>query len=355
MDINRQINVLITGLGGGGHGMEILKSLKLSDLPYFFVGTDITKASYGLSLADKSYIVPVASHPSYIDTLIDIIRRNNIQVLFHGSEPELKAISENRDIFKAEGVLIPINSKTIIDLCMNKFEMIQLLKSKGIKVPATFLISSIKDINQIATYPLVCKPHIGSGGSNNVFLIQDSREFYLLTEYLLNYLNSFIVQEYIGDANSEYTVGVLTDFEGNLIDSIAVKRQLNSALSTRIRLPNKTANLDLGDTLIISSGISQGEIGRFKEVTEFCEMISTTVLFSKGPLNLQCRLYKGDVFIFEINPRFSGTTHLRALAGFNEPDILIRRYILQQSIGTNRICYKKGIILRSLSEKFLEM
>ena len=48
----------------------------------------------------------------------------------------------------------------------------------------------------------------------------------------------------------------------------------------------------------------------------------------------------------EINPRFSGTAAIRALLGFNEPDILIRKYLLKQKIG--KIKYKKGLVLRDL-------
>ena len=30
--------------------------------------------------------------------------------------------------------------------------------------------------------------------------------------------------------------------------------------------------------------------------------------------------------MFEINPRLSGSTSLRALVGFNEPDLLVKRF-----------------------------
>ena len=40
--INRnQLSVLISGVGGGSHGEQILKALRLSDLQYEIVGCDI--------------------------------------------------------------------------------------------------------------------------------------------------------------------------------------------------------------------------------------------------------------------------------------------------------------------------
>jgi len=38
-----------------------------------------------------------------------------------------------------------------------------------------------------------------------------------------------------------------------------------------------------------------------------------------GPCNFQLRLRDGVPYIFEINPRCSGGSYIRALAGFNEP------------------------------------
>ena len=74
--------------------------------------------------------------------------------------------------------------------------------------------------------------------------------------------------------------------------------------------------------LALSSGISQGAIVHFPELSREAETIATA-LGSNGPLNIQGR-WDGVHFLpFEINPRFSGTTPIRAMAGFNEPEILI--------------------------------
>lgn len=346
------IPVLITGLGGGGFGMETLKALRLSELPYFFIGADITRMSFGLPNADRSYVVPPAIDPGYLDAIMNVVRENNVRILLPGSEPELTAISSNREAFAAAGVTLGINAHPVIELCMNKFSLMEKLRGKGYAVPATFLISSPDDIEKVSIYPVVCKPHIGGGGSQNVFLMQDRKECGLIAQYLLGYLDSFIVQEYVGDPESEYTVGVLSDGDGAIVDSIAVRRFLGSAMSSRMRMPNRTGRQDLGDVLVVSSGISQGSIGRFPDVTGFCEGVAADI-GSRGPINIQCRAYRGEIYIFEINPRFSGTTYFRALAGFNEPDLFIRKQCLGQDIH-GRIGYREGVVLRGLSEQFIE-
>ena len=40
--------------------------------------------------------------------------------------------------------------------------------------------------------------------------------------------------------------------------------------------------------------------------------------------------------IFEINPRYSGTTSLRAIVGFNEPDLMIRHHLFREDIPRDR-------------------
>jgi carbamoyl-phosphate synthase large subunit len=60
------------------------------------------------------------------------------------------------------------------------------------------------------------------------------------------------------------------------------------------------------------------------------------------------------VIPFEINPRFSGTTSLRALAGYNEPDVLVRRDVLGEKIEPY-FSYQDVLILRGLKENVISI
>ena len=66
-------------------------------------------------------------------------------------------------------------------------------------------------------------------------------------------------------------------------------------------------------------------------------------------MNIQCRFVGGRVKVFEINPRFSGTTSIRAMVGYNEPDVLMRKHIFGEDIPVD-FEYEEAVILRSLSE-----
>jgi carbamoyl-phosphate synthase large subunit len=152
----------------------------------------------------------------------------------------------------------------------------------------------------------------------------------------------------VGVPEEEYTVGILHDLDGDYINSIAVRRMMSGLLNIRSSVPNRTGNARLGSHLVISSGVSQGLVGRFESVTAQCREIAIA-LGARGAVNIQCRLVDGVVKVFEINPRFSGTTSIRALMGYNEPDVLLRRHLLNESIEMD-FRYEEGLVLRELRE-----
>ena len=351
MNNHQRIPVMLTGIGGGGHGEQILKALKMAPTDYEIIGCDMSPNSLGLSEVDTAYVVPPASSPDYLPEILRLCRKHKVVALFHGSEPELKVFSANRKQIEAEGVFLPVNPESVIATCMDKFKTMDFLKAGGFRYPKTVEIGNEADVGKVDFLPAIVKPSVGSGGSSNVFLAQTMGELKMFADYLLPQYQRFIVQEYVGTIDSEYTVGVLTDMDGTFLNSIAVKKYIMSGLSNRFKMKNRTGRAELGEILAVSSGVSQGEIGPFPEVTATCEKIAAA-LGSRGAINIQCRLFRGEVYVFEINPRFSGTTSLRAMAGYNEPDILVRSRLFHERPEV-RFPYQSGLIVRGLKEVFI--
>ncbi len=349
--MSQKIAVMVTGIGGGGHGEQIIKALRLADTKYEIVGCDMSPVSKGLAEVEHPYLVPPASDPDYITCILALCNKHKVKALFHGSEPELKVMSRDREAIEGNGIFLPINPESVIDTCMDKFKTMAFLSENGFSFPQSIRVSSLEDIKKAKVIPAILKPSVGGGGSVNTFIAQTERELYLLAEYLLGIYSEFIVQEYLGTPECEYTVGVLIAMDGVLLNSIAVKRTILSGLSNRMKVPNRTGNPDFSPILAVSSGISQGEVGRFPEVTAICEKIAMK-LGCRGAVNIQCRFIDGKVYVFEINPRFSGTTSLRAMVGYNEPDILIRKHLLGEDIQP-QFNYETGIIMRGLQETFI--
>jgi carbamoyl-phosphate synthase large subunit len=345
--MTEKISVLVTGVGGGGHGHEIVKALRLAER-YHIVGVDMNKTSLGLFDVDEAYTVPSAAHTDYLPTIMDICQQKNVKVLFHGSEPELKVFSREREQIVAAGILLPINTADIIGIGMDKWRTMTYLREHGFDTPLTMLVASEQEIPSEFPLPAVIKPAVGGGGSNNVYLVQELEELRFACRLLVRQGLKVVLQEYVGTPDDEYTVGVLHTLDGELVGSIALRRHILSGLSNRIKAPNRTGREELSSVLAISSGVSQGEIGEFLEVRQQCEKIAT-MLGSRGPLNIQCRYVGNTLYPFEINPRFSGTTYIRALMGFNEPDLMVRHHLSGEAIS-RPVSYRFGHVVRGLRE-----
>lgn len=348
-----RLPVMVTGIGGGGVGEQILKCLKMSSNDYYIVGGDMNQFSKGLAIVDKPYILPPASADRYVDALLAVCKRHGVKALFYGSEPELKVMSQYRELFAQHDIFIPLCPQSVIDTCMDKNKTMRWFHDNGFCMPRSEKVVDAEALSRIDFIPAVLKPSIGGGGSANSFVARNADELKLFGTYLLELYGEFIVQEYVGSYDSEYTVGVLCDLQGKYINSIAVKKSILSGLSNRIKVKNTSGVAKHGEVLAISSGISQGQIGRFAEVTEPCRKIAEK-LGVTGPVNIQCRVQDGQVYVFEINPRISGTSSLRAMVGYNEPDIMIRRHLLGESIPVD-FPYREGIIVRGLDETLLDI
>jgi carbamoyl-phosphate synthase large subunit len=346
-----KIVVLVTGVGGSGIGSQIIKALKMSSLPLHIIGTDTTELSTGVKEVDKFYKVSLANDKEYIPALIDTCSNENVKIIFPGSEPELKVISKNRNFFSDANIIVPINTEHVIDICSDKFKTNQFLAEHGFSYPKTIQVTKLGDLPIVDFYPVIIKPNTGGSGSNGVMIAQNRDELNVFVSFLLNISSDLVIQEYIGDSESEYTIGVISTLEGDIINSIAVHRVIENGLGNKIKVKNNTGKKEFGKNLVVSSGISQGTIGKFPAITKQCEEIAMK-LGSKGPLNIQCRFVNGKVYVFEINPRYSGTTPLRAMVGFNEPEIMIKKYVLGEQIQTG-FSFPEKMIMRTLKEIML--
>ena len=345
------IRVLVTAIGGGGHGDQILKALRLAPPGrYTIFGADANPHCPQAALVERFVTLPLARDPEYMTLLLRTCKELGVQALFHGCEPELLLFAAKRQRIEDAGIFLPINDTALIQLCMDKARTNARLAELGFPAPRHVNVTSEREFDAIDWFPVVVKPAVGGGGSANVFIAQDMKELKALAVYLGlgDFTSGFMIQEYVGTPDQEFTVGVLHDLDGRYVNAIAVKRHLTSGLSVRTSLSNRTGRKELGPRLVISSGVSQGDIGRYEDVTMQCREIADR-LGSRGPLNLQCRFVDGKVRVFEINPRFSGTTSLRAMVGLNEPDLLVRRHLLGEDIGHDP-SYLEATVLRSLAE-----
>lgn len=350
--MNRIIRVMVTGVAGGSIGEQVCKALRLGRWKYEITATNISMAEALVVKAENYETLPPVRDTNYLESIIALVRKRSIEFIIPGSEPELSLLSRCRETISNFGARLLINSDPVITLCLNKFEGFEFLAAHGFRLPATFIGGDRTALESISVGPpWIVKPTSGGGGSAFTFIAQDRSELSFFVQYVASQGYKPLIQEYVGDPKNEYTVGVMHSPEGDFFGAVSLRRQILSGLSNRFVFRNRTGRNELGPLLAISSGISQGKLVEFKPVLVAAKEIACCI-GSTGPLNIQGR-WDGKRFIpFEINPRFSGTTPIRAMGGINEPEMLIDWHLgLGRTSDYTNIRY--GNFRRGLMEYYL--
>jgi carbamoyl-phosphate synthase large subunit len=338
--------VLVTGAGGRSVGAGILHALMRADdlarCRWEVVATDADPFSWGLYVADRSALVPPASAPGYLDRINELVAAYDAAAVVPGTEPEAVLLAAHRDELP---VPVIANDSGLMPLMTDKEHAQAKLAELGVNfIPSYGWERRDRAVSEFG-FPLVVKPTRGTGGSRGVHLVVSTAELEALAPFV-SMASMPVVQPYLGDAANEYTVGVLSDKSGGIIDSIVIRRKLvGLSLLESKRCGEKLA--------AISTGFSQGFIIRHQDIQDFCEDLALK-LDSRGPMNLQLRIHDGQFYVFEIHPRFSGTTPIRADAGFNEPDILLRNHLYNEEFG--RLGYRQNLAaIRALEHVLVPM
>lgn len=326
--------VLIAGIGGASLGTEVFKCLSLADR-YTTFGCDISPLAFGHFQQGFEQTFTV-DRSRYIESVLEVCRAADIQYIVPGGEEPMVLLAHAAQRVRDCDISLAANSSNVIARFSDKQETFAELGELGFRIPLTLSVEEPESLASM-TFPCIVKPATGSGGSSFVFLAQDREETLMYVEYLRRNGRRAVVQEYIGVDEGEFTIGVLSLPNKEVVGSIALRRTFDSKLSVAQK----------GERGLISSGYSQGYIGDFPQLRATAERIARAI-GSQGPINVQGRVKGGELVPFEINPRFSASTYLRALAGFNEVDMFLR--YLDEGAVPEMVPPRTGYYLRSLTE-----
>lgn len=335
--LKQPIKVMIAGIGGASLGTEIAKCLRLAG-KYEIYGCDISPTAYGLydKVFTKTFRV---NRDDYVAEVLKVCHQADVKWLIPGGEQPNVLLGAAAAQLAREGVRVVTNDAATVGLFSDKLATFKKLEVCGIPIPKTVELSSADDIHAVGL-PCIVKPATGTGGSISVFFAVTSEEALIYAELIRRNGSIPIAQEYVADDEGEFTIGVLSLPDGRIVGSIALRRVLEAKLSVAYR----------GRGGVISSGYSQGYIDVFPELCQQAERIASVVQ-SRGPINIQGRVRNGVLMPFEINPRFSASTYLRALAGFNEIDMLLS--YLTSGEMPSPCSIRSGWYLRSLTETYV--
>lgn len=319
------IKVLLLGVGGNV-SQGILKAIRNSELPIHIVGACVSYMSVGLYMCDEAIISPYAKDENFIQWVIEICHTKNIDIIMTGVEEIVLELEKNREKLESCSHAIFVSSsldKLVIG--QDKYLTSKWLKDNNCNYPKFCLLENKDQLNSLVAevgYPLILKPRSGKS-SNGVYKVIDATELEKYAE-----LTNYIVQQYVGDEDSEYTVGCYCSKTGILQNIIIMNRKLKNGTTIYAKVVDNE-NICL-------------------EIKKICQQFKPN-----GPFNVQLRLDKdGRPVPFEFNVRFSGTTAIRSIFGYRDVEAEIREYILKEDISKCFIV-RHGEVFRYDEELYL--
>lgn len=246
------------------------------------VATDNSPYAPALYFADKQYIVPKIYDPSYIDTILNICRKEQIHAVTTFIDPEIMLLAENREKFEALGVEVLAPCTETARLCFDKYEMFKFLRDNDIRTPMTWgsfeELKAALDAGEISL-PVFVKPRTGSG-SVGARKISDVETLHAAFDED----PSLIAQELMtGEGCFDLDADVYVDTISSRPVAIFTKRKI----STTIGGANKTISF------------------KDQRLFDFAQKALSIFKFH-GPIDADFFYKNGEYYLSEVNPRFGG-------------------------------------------------
>ena len=263
-----------------GRRVELLKDFRASmDETDRMIAADLSNLAPSLYVADAYYLVPRIDDPAYIDTILDICRKERINAITTLIDPEIGLLARERARFEAIGVEVLAPYAETAELCFDKFKMYQFLKAHDIPTPETWEdYTSAMAATQDGSleFPVFVKPRTGSG-SVGAQKVLDAKSLKNLCEVD----PSLIIQRLMDGGDLDADV---------YIDTISHKAV--SAFSKR-KLESKIGGA--------SKTISFKDEKLFAFIREIVDLLKFN-----GPVDMDFFYQDGTYYLSEINPRFGG-------------------------------------------------
>jgi carbamoyl-phosphate synthase large subunit len=283
----KTVNVLFTSVG---RRVELLRAFKRAyadlGLKGNIIAVDIDPLAPALREADCPYIVPRLLEPSYIPTLAEICRREQVHLIFPLIDPDIPVLACHRQQLEAFGARVVVVSQEVATITADKWLTHQFFRQQYIPTPRSWLPEQIQD--STLEYPNFIKPRFGSAGKQ-AYKVRNEREL----AFFLDYVPEPIIQEYL--PGPEITNDVICDFEGKVL-----------GVASRQRIEVRWGEVAKGKTIYDP------------EIIRHCVTIAREFQ-AIGPITVQCILRDGKPYFTEINPRFGGGVPLGVAAGLRSP------------------------------------
>ncbi|MEO7793836.1 MAG: ATP-grasp domain-containing protein [Thermoanaerobaculia bacterium] len=290
---------------GGTVSQGILKALAAGGLRCRVLAACVSPLAAGLHWAERAMLSPLAADPDFAPWLFELCRSERIDAVLAGQENVLDRLAGlAQELRDRTGVVALVAPPASLAIARDKLETCQWLQSEELPYPAFAAADDDVAVEQLVrrfAFPLWAKPRCASG-SRGGFRVDDAEA---LAE--VRRKPGYLLQEFLGADDDEYSAGVLSDLEGVPRGVIVLKRRLAFGLTVA------------------------AEAGDYPDAEAVARAVAAA-LAAPGPCNVQMRRHRGRFVPFEINLRFSSTTPVRVALGFPEVEAALRHFVLNEPL-----------------------
>jgi len=309
--------VLVTGAGGPS-AVSIL--LAMAGAPVTMLAADIDPYGAGLYLVppERRSILPRGEDPSFSGALLEICRREHVDVVVPTVDTELLPLAIDRARYAESGVTLVVASEQTLRVCLDKWLLAERCRS-DIRVPTTAVVDDAFDAGAWAL-PVIVKPRSGSG-SRGIHLLERREQLEALERD-----GTLLVQEHLPGA--EHSLDVLARADGHVV---AVVPRARLKVDSGIAVTGRTLHDDRLDT--------------FARAT--ARLIGLTTV-----ANVQVKEdVTGQPALLEVNARFPGTMPLTVGSGVDMPRLAIGE-ALGTTIPDGPLPFRDIAMVRFFQERF---
>jgi carbamoyl-phosphate synthase large subunit len=163
----RDITVLVTASGAPGTA-ALLRALRMNgERGVRVVGTDMSPQAIGRHFCDRFYVVPPGSDPAFADVVLDVVRRENVDLVLPQSSFDLLALADARERFM--GTTVMVSPPETIRTANDKASAYAMLQRIGVRAPAWRKVTGGRELSLAAqelgypSQPVCFKPVFSSG------------------------------------------------------------------------------------------------------------------------------------------------------------------------------------------------
>lgn len=258
-------------------------------------GADVNpELSAACHVADAAFGLPYVSEPEFVEELVDLCERQNVNLIVPTIDTELEVLARHRSQFLESDVHIVVSDEPFIKICGDKRETASFFLDNDLATPALFRPDGI-------TYPAIAKPFDGSL-SADISVLREPRD---LTPAILSNPR-IIYTEYIDhDRFAEFTCDLYYSRDNEL--RCVVPRERLAVRGGEVAKA-RTAKHEIVDLLFDNLGVIEGARG-----------CVTLQLFRNAE--------SGETSCIEINARFGGGFPLARHAGADYQEWIVREYL----------------------------